>query len=356
MRFASACHPKISTRELKLLLEKLLCTAEEVRLSAPHRAAVCDALCGFLEQGSTSTDAGLRELCLTNSTWQRIFRIYLERSEDAQAKPMKQILLKLVKLIARVDVSHDRNFLISNAVFKCLSIIFSDDKFSYIKPAINVLDVFLVKGIVNVFFLVYLITGNLTVEPNDIQCDLPLRPSNYSTTPQNIAASSSGSIGKTIQEFAENVLRWVQQCDIAPSAGRLLASSFMSLYEVDNSILQEHNLMSIWRFWAIPICEIMHRFPELAEDIELHVLPNLLRLDVRDAVCFLRTLPIGALMTGNVGALPEGQIRLCLLVLKTLEEVGDIHSDGMNYATRYRRSTAWLTSCSKELARMYKSC
>ena len=291
-------------------------TAEQSRLEAAHRAAVCDTLCGFLEQGCKSPVDDLRSLCLSTSLLKRALNMYMTRSGDTQAKPMRQVLTVLVKLLSMIPDRDRANLIANETVHRCLSVIYSHEDLLCIRGAINILDFFLGRC---------LITTSLLLEmASDLSADSQpadgLRAS--STQVYKHSAKDKLSTVRSVPAFVSVILSWLQEADVAPAAGRLVVSVFTGLtdgMDFADSGLASPSAVSLW---LPPILEALRVQPELIENLEHHVLPGLIRLDPTYIDHIVSALPVESSAAGAIGSVSEEELRLCLVVCKLADDLG----------------------------------
>lgn len=298
----------LTGRRLRSLLDDFFVTAEQLQLPVRYRAAACNTLCGFLEQGSQSTSPKLREICLNRFAWRRLLSLYLERFQDPTSKPMKQVLSTLIKLLDRkseqkADQACDNaSTLLEDAASRSLSFISSHEDLSFIKPAMLFLDTIISKKTINLRTLISLLPSDTSV----------------------LSATSSETMYYLVQSFVASVIRWARQIDIVSAAGKLL-NSFFSEYNASGGNKVFTSLEILEPPWFQPVnVEISNGSPAVVEILEKQILPGLLRTDPNMTLQTLRSLPLSQLANGSIGSVSERNIRFCLLVLKIL---GDMKSD-----------------------------
>ena len=305
------------------LLERVLSTAEQPTLSAAHRAAACNALCGLVGRGAVSVVEEQRDLYLNATVWGRIITMYLERSGVAQAKPMRQVLTMLIKLLSLMADVEMAITLAKDAALTCVSLICTRDDVSCVRAAMNVLEAFLNNAIVKPSSLATLSSISCAekrvgdaVETHDLQ-------------PDSHPGKSEHSEVSGISDFGKAVIGWLSEVDIAPAAGRLLVSFFKHISE-DTST---DNLSAVSSSpippWFLLIWEVILGQAYLLDEIEHYVLPGLLRIDPTSIVHILRTLSLEKLVQGEVGSVPEDEIRFCLVVIVVMKDLGLYASFGM---------------------------
>lgn len=299
-----------------LLLERLFLTAEEPRLSASYRAASCDALCGFFEQVAASSIVGLQKELLSPTTLARAFNVYIQRSRDAQAKPMKHLLKVLVGLLVKDTAAEPITLLVQEIASNCLWIIYVQDDSSCAKAAMQVLGIFIQKNLIYASFVLIvglgLLSKNITGEERNLT--------------DFIVASGCDSKNPELTKdhvpvFVSKVMEWLQHADTASAAGRLLVIVLGSLQkEVRPS---EPTSTSATRIsgWVSSVLDAVRQQPNLAESLEQHLLPSLLRLDASENEDFLQALSIDKIVNGDVSGLSEATVRLCLIAVTVIEEL-----------------------------------
>lgn len=307
------------------LLERLLRTAEEPRLEAAHRAAVCDTLCGFLEQGSVSPVDDLRSICLSPSLWKRTLNMYLMRSGDAQAKPMRQVLIVLVKLLSMIPEGEVAIFITNETAHRCLSLIYSHEDISSVRAALNIMEFFLSKYKITAFSLIEM--------ASDLSADShPPEGFRASPTPSGTGPTEAElSKVRNVPEFVAVLMGWMQEADVAPAAGRLIISLFKAYREGIGSADSVTSSPSTVPLWLPPLLEALREQPEVVDNIEHHVLPGLLRLDPTYIEHVVSTLPVKRITEGGIGSASEEELRLCLVVCKVADDLGIALSLGRPY-------------------------
>ena len=310
-------------RNLDLLLQRLLHTAEQPILSDPHRAAACNTLCGFLEQGICSPNIAVQQCCSSVTIWDRLFTIYLERSDSSRPKPMRQILVTLIRLLNHCALANKDGKLYNDdqvlvfmkkVVSTCLALTKLNGDVSRAKPAMQVLEMFLGKKIVGISLLLD--------EFHFRSCDHDMIPSLRSSGKLNRSSTSSSTKEPSlecVESVVRQILQWIQNPDTGPAIGRLLKVFFLSLQGLDSLLRSTNPSLFELPLWAAPIRQILVEKPELMDVIGYHVFPDLLRIDPSVSASFVESLPLMDLQQGRIGNLKEEDIRLCLLVIQTFQ-------------------------------------
>ena len=293
----------------------MLRTAGSTKLSVTHSTAALNGLCGFLELCSLSPVSDIRAISFSFTSWTRAFRIFHTRSENYKAKPLKRLLLTLTQLVLRHPLGEKKSKLIQYAVFHATRAIRKQDEVNSVKAAIQTLEHFLNKRIIDALELAW------ASDPHSATQD----EENYA-----VRRDDAAMIHDVVNSFTLNILEWVQYPDCAPAAGRLLATFFGLLNELkghgfDNAALP---------LWIAPVKQSLGRQQILLEVYENHILPDLLRLSVADREAFLRTLPFDDIQDGNTGKYTVIDIQLCLLVARI---ASSSHINGVSEASQNLR-------------------
>ena len=345
-------------------LEKLFETAEHGRLPTDHRAAACNTLCAFVIQGSKSnTLLDVRKICAGLPAWQRLLDLYLDRMQDPQSKPMKQVLDTLHALLVAPGLEAQGAAKRQAAVIKCLDLIYTQDGIPHIRPAMQVLQHFLSKNGLSVLELLHYqpsLSDNQSFVLNDavlpennhllssdfqahhvwiaqasqadlqtLDSDIRPPPEKRSSRPDGRVDSSSqvstsdneATIGQSaIRSMLSNVLRWAQYRDIAPIAGKLLGSIIQSIKSNGTSGHEPP-------VWTSLVLDFVREDPKRLDMLERYVLPELLRISTDDTTSFLRCISFVELTQGHIFRVSEIEARLCLLAIKvSLKNKLEIHT------------------------------
>ena len=307
---------------MQSLIMALYTTLGSSNTSLGHGAAACDALCGLLELCKASADSQIRALAFDYSMWTQIFDIYVTKSENHKSKPMRHLLSTLSKLISEHPDEAGRASLIQYAVSVALLTLDGDHESSSIKAAVQTIEHFVAKNIINSRQLLSVLDEKKESGFTRVTV-ANLRWGRLSGTSECVILTD---------DFVSSILQWVQYPDVAPSAGRLISTFFNSLQknlaerEPEDSIGQEVPL------WFHPIKRALDEQSELLDGLEKHVLPGLLRLSSADTQAFLATLPLKDLQEGIIGLHTVGDIQLCLLTVRTMVEFDSSH--GFRMCTR----------------------
>lgn len=313
----------------------MLRTAKYARLSATHRASACNVLCGFLEHGIASSNLELRTLCFSASTWNQIFEVYIERSEDAKSKPMRQVLVTLVKVLSKNPDINTVHSIRDAAIEKLLAYILGQECLSRVKPAMQALEHLISKQTIDIPELLSRVNQVRHAEnaPTCAFCvaastshsgecqglrgaPLPVNVSrNVNPNPPRLSPWTSA-----IQDFMWSVLDSIRvNTDLAPAAGRLLSSFLTFLHR---TTLEENQNSKKLDVWIRPIYRFMKQHPHLIELFAHHILPDLLRPGSSTSTEFLNILPLDDIERGFTGRLDVVDIQVFLMTSNATEDYG----------------------------------
>ena len=270
------------------------------------------ALCGFLEQCSSSSEHDIRRLSYNTETWTRAFNIYLTQSDNSKPKPLRRLLLTLTNLVSKHPVSIDRDLLLGISICTTTRAIRKQDDFASIKPAIQVLEHFLSTGLI----------GAAEIAQIKRPEELGLSRTKSSRTDSQNPHTQQEQINQSVQKFAFSVLEWIQYPDCAPAVGRFLPVFFKALEESHGDDAVRASKDGFAPLWISPVKRALECHQELWDVFETHILPGLLRQGPADVEAFLKILPFEKIQCGSIGSSTVSDIRLCLLVAKTAEDSG----------------------------------
>ena len=293
-------------------MQDLLQTASSTELSLKHGAIALNALCGFLEQCSNSSEYRIKALSYKAETWTRAFNIFVTKSANNKPKPLRWLLVTLGRLIASHPVDADKDLLLGTAICTASRAIRKEHDTADVKPAIQVLEHFLTKDLIS------------TAEIAQIKKPEELRNSRNSSVNMDNQShdTQQGQVNQSVKEFALSALEWVQYPDCAPAVGRLLPVLFTSLEESQSNSAVHISEEAVRPLWISPVKQYLERHQGLLEVFGIHVLPDLLRMGPTHVNAFLKILPFENIQRGNIGLSSIPDIQLCLLVAKTAEHPG----------------------------------
>lgn len=299
----------MATRLIQSTLQDLLHTASSTDLSFAHGAAALNALCGFLEQCSISSEVRIRYLSYKTETWTRAFNIYVTRSDNTKPKPLRRLLLTLVRSISNQPVEKEKDLLLRFGINVATQAIRKQHGFADIKAAIQVLEHFINSNLVDA----------AEVAQSERPEELGILLEKSTNKDQRNPDTQQEEVNQSVQRFALDVLEWMQYPDCAPAVGRFLPVYFKSIKGSQSDKALTNSKDNVVPLWISPVKRALEKHQGILEVFEIHILPGLLRLGPADVKAFLQLLPLERLQHGNIGSSSISDIQLCLLVAKTAE-------------------------------------
>ncbi|KAH3938806.1 hypothetical protein HBH70_243090 [Parastagonospora nodorum] len=273
--------PAIGVKELHELVGPIIETADLPELSPGHRAAASNALCAIIECCQASSSEHARKEIIDDSIWVRVFDIYLQRSENAKGKSMRQILLVLTSVITK-DESPRALELRRQATTTFLDIICGRQDRLKVKPALQGLAHFLLRDVVSISQLLELherLLARLT------------------------EASSPASLQALFSAF----LAWIVHHDTSLSAGHLI-KNFLIQARKSLDYLSTTQNDTVSPLWIEPVVSTLQQWPDRMQEFKTHVFPYCFLPNVQEYLRFLSYLHFSVHVHSS-GAIP-GDLRL----------------------------------------------
>lgn len=221
-------------------------------------------LCTVLERCHAQELQHIQEAILSDSIWTRAFTIYLEKSDSAKGKSVRQVLITLTSIL--LQNQNERAIeLQEQAIVTLIDIICQRQDRVKVKPALQALAHFLQKDVVTIPKLVDAYANTASQPPN---------------TPEGEA-----SVPILFKAF----LSWVVHHDTALSAGHLIKNFLAqlrrtSLQDASNA---EDSIASIW---TKPVVDCLHQWPDRIQEFKTHVFPHCFLPNIDEFVQFLSYL------------------------------------------------------------------
>lgn len=300
---------------MKNSFRRVIYTARSAKLSLSHGAATWNFLYGFVEQGTNSSDPRIRDFFFRADLWIEIFEIFLAKAQSNKSKPMKQMLSTLMKVLIRNPTESVQHQLLNHVISSTTAIIYSHHDFPSVKPALQVLELFISKNIIRGSEII----AHLARQ-GSLKSPITLPDSaNDEVDGQGFCSISHQLRVNIIENFLKDIITWVRYPDIAPTGGRLIATFYRSLQEDSTGEVTPH-LRLKQPLWVKPVVDLLERDPLSIEILEHHILPGLLTLDNTFGQPFLDMTLLQDLHNGNVQNHSVVEIQLCLLALKLRAE------------------------------------
>lgn len=248
-------------RNLHAVIDPLLKTAASPDLGSSHRAAVCNVLCAVLERCQAQELQYVQDAILDDSIWSQAFTIYLEKSDSAKGKSVRQVLVTLTSILLRNQ--NQRAFELQDwAISNLIDIICNRQDRVKVKPALQGLAHFLQKDVATIPRLV------------------------------EVLAKSTGEAstkGPSVQSLFAMFLSWIVHHDTSLSAGHLVKNFLAQLRRTS----YQHSARigeSVASVWIEPVVDCLHQWPDRIQEFKTHVFPHCFLPNVEEYVHFLSYL------------------------------------------------------------------
>jgi hypothetical protein len=223
-------------------------TADIAEISPSHRATACNFICAIVERCQVSDAIYAREAILDDFIWDRLFNIYLERSDDAKSKSVRQVLLVLTSVLSKSESPRALE-LQQRATTTFVDIICRRQDRLKVKPALQGLAHFLQKDVV----------------------ELPRLLDIY----QNLLDNQSDQTERSLiaQSLLDAFLVWIVHHDTSLSAGHLLKNYLAQLRRSSHFSTSETDEKEK-PIWLKPVLDCLRRWPDRIQEFKTHVFPH----------------------------------------------------------------------------------
>lgn len=177
-----------------------------------------------------------------------MFNIYLQRSENAKGKSMRQILLVLTAIIAKSE-SPQAVQLRKRSATTLLEIICGRQDRIKVKPALQGLAHFLLRDLVSIAELV------------EILEQIPKR------------SSATKGLTESAQTLFVTFLTWVVHHDTALSAGHLVKNFLVQARRSPNYTATAYH-EGVAPLWIVPVVQTLADWPDRIQEFKTHVFPH----------------------------------------------------------------------------------
>lgn len=183
------------------------------------------------------------------------------------------------------------------------------------KPAFQILEYFLSKGVLNASKIMAIAQRNQNTQfIEHFHEDSPLGEISFPSEQSEPEWTSQ------VQRFISDILSWMEYPDTAAIAGHLLSLFTKSL----QSCPQENAIDT--QSW-LSICmdlikKSLNEHPNWLDPVRNHVLPDLFKLLPKDTLMLLQEMPLLELSQGDVAKLSDAEIEMCMLSVETAEKFG----------------------------------
>ncbi|KAH0544924.1 hypothetical protein FGG08_001004 [Glutinoglossum americanum] len=307
-------------------LKSILHTACSTQISQSHRAAACNALTALLEKCRSSPVTSLRSLSRPDYLWSDIFSFYLEKSDKAKAKPMRQVLVTLSSIILGYSDYPNTRRVLDTAVTRVIAITFKQEAYSRVKPALQALDYFIGKRAIPPKDLLELVhtwqinSGARAVDSfSGTRDTTPIREAPETTAPpDNVERARDYNAA----ELASAILQWMPEPDIAPAAGDLFVTLFSTLKKQADDEAPRRISNTAVPAWCSTLEASIERSPEALENIKQHIFPGLFKLSAADFNYFLECLRVKDILSGSILEDEDPRVMTLFTALQVGKEIG----------------------------------
>ncbi|KAH7125462.1 putative death-receptor fusion protein-domain-containing protein [Dendryphion nanum] len=270
----------LGVKQLNEIIEPILDSADVVDLSFSHRTAASNTICALIEYCQATDVDYVKEAILDDAIWYRVLEIYLQRSDNAKGKSMRQMLLVLTGVLQKAESSRSYA-LLDRAVSTFIEILCQRSDRVKVKPALQGLAHFLLKKIITIPQLLQTYGRLLSL------------------------GSSSTSDVHQIQSLFKVILSWVVHHDTALSAGHLVKNFLLQIRQsslMRTSFDAHDGLIS--PLWIVPVVEELQKWPDRLQEFKTHVFPHCFLPHIEDYLRFLSYLHFHRHVPQS-GSLPE---------------------------------------------------
>ncbi|KAH7065827.1 HEAT repeat protein-like protein [Paraphoma chrysanthemicola] len=247
-------------KELHDILDPILATADLPDLSPGHRAAASNAICAIIEFCQASASEHVRLALLDDSVWLRTLDIFLQRSDNAKGKSMRQMLLALTSVITK-SVDPRANELRTTAASTFLDVICDRQDRMKVKPALQGLAHFILRDVVSIAQVV------------EIHEDI------------NKQSQQARHNSSPLQSVFHAILAWVVHHDTALSAGHLVKNFLIQACKSTQYTASQAGVIS--PFWIEPVVWTLQEWPDRMQEFKTHVFQHCFLPNIEEYMHFL---------------------------------------------------------------------
>lgn len=280
-------------------IEAFIKTAYDAEIDGNHRAAATNAICSAV--GHAPKIGNSRPI--TKDQWLDVLTVVLDRSDSAKGKSMRQLLIAMVKLLPLLD-PHDATEIRNETLQLVFKILLSQQSDHVkVKPAFQVVSIFLAKQAVNLEDFVVQLRIFMEVDLDK--------------------HSAPRSDREILQRFAEALMNWMRFTDSAPAAGQTICALTKTVASEEKQLAQTPDELSE-AFWIHPLVTSFSTFPDVIANFRHHLLPGLLALNPSACKELLQILRIAEWLKGE--SVPRTQLLYTSLLVG--KEMGIILDSG----------------------------
>ncbi|KAL4785390.1 putative death-receptor fusion protein-domain-containing protein [Aspergillus varians] len=318
----------------KGVFASLLQTFSSASISHTNATAACNALSSFLDAAFVSQCDGTRRLARSRETLVPVLDSFMTRFKDVKPRPMKQVLDSTAMIIAKARHEPGNDAIRREFVDAILSTIILGEPRSQIKASIVALETLLRKNAVLSIELISLVEAWL----------LRYREK-WSSVLREECRLSSIDITRFLQGSSEKVVSDLQSqetavqvlllgllnrskaVELAASSAEVMTMFFRKLELPVDSTLSSESQESFALAWVKPVKYFLLQNIELLERLSNYILLRLFGISERGFRCFLGTLPLNNLLSGDMSNSSSDELTLLFASLQIGKKLGLLHDD-----------------------------
>ena len=297
-------------------MQRTVITAQLPGISSSHRAAATNALCALIEQCQASESFNIRSLIQINELLTLIFDVFLQWSQAAKGKSMRQFISTLGNSLKTIPDAR-REKPVTEAVCSLFDIVFKERNALQVKPALQTLELFLSKDVVSLPSLLHAFH------------DWYIPEIGQSSEPQDEASVT--------EQFIFACLQWLSNADKASAAAHLVCIVVKKISNIAKRGGSPGDAKNKMPVWVRPVTAIVRRDRAVIPALQNYVFPIFFKHNPEDTIAFLNFLQVGDHLgldrvpqdgsfvpnhDGNTGINNELEMSLLFAALSTAKELG----------------------------------
>ncbi|KAL4920105.1 putative death-receptor fusion protein-domain-containing protein [Aspergillus aurantiobrunneus] len=314
-----------STRVFNSLLQ----TFSSASISHSHTTVACNALSAFLDAAFVSQCHGTRQLVRSKKTLVSIFENFLSRFKDVKPRPMKQVLESVTVIIAKSRHESGFDAIQREFVDAILPSILLGEPRSRVKASIIALETLLRKNAVSSIELISIVDSWLLRNPERWPPVLQeeCRVSSIDISHFLQRSSDEAAPETAVQILLLGILNRSKAFELATSSGEVMTTFFRKLEPPVDSTLASEGKESLALAWVKPVKYFLLQNLEILEKLSNYILLRLFGLSASGFRCFLETLPLNSLLSGDMSSSSLDELTLLFASLHLGKKIGLVHED-----------------------------
>ena len=311
---------------MKRAFESLLETFSLKSISPSHTVAACDALCAFFDTGLASRREETRRLILSSVMWSAVFEACLDRFEYSKPKPMRQVLLSLVKLLTNQAQEERLKCLqyIGDAVIG--SVIVGEPR-SRLKASLVALEVFIRKKAISPLDTILFTREWLVNHHRKWRHALDEKYKSIGMDVVQLTDEGHLDSKTAATVLIQGLLIQSRNADFSSISGSVIA---LLLQGIQADPVVQHRLNGEKQdpssVWTIPVKHIMLKNLDFLDQLSNHVLKPIFTVDPNGFRLFIDQLHLKSLITGEMADTPP-ELILLFSALQVGKKIGLVDED-----------------------------